>query len=96
VPGLLHDFLALIDEKRPGTHAGDIYLIKRAQGFTDDFAQAVNLGCASIWHANDAWPNFAIGANYRLTPQQVQVAGNADVGWTDDDVRYDGGYFGHH
>jgi hypothetical protein len=96
VPGLLHDFLALIDEKRPGTHAGDIYLIKRAQGFTDDFAQAVNLGCASIWHANDAWPNFAIGANYRLTPQQVQVAGNADVGWTDDDARYDGGYFGHH
>ena len=33
VPGLLHDFLALIDEKKPGTFAGDIYLIKRAHGF---------------------------------------------------------------
>ena len=32
VPGLIHDFLALIDEKKPGTHAGDIYLIKRAAG----------------------------------------------------------------
>ena len=93
IPGLLHDFLALIDEKRPGTHAGDIYLIKRAQGFTDDFAQAVNLGCAAIWHANDAWPDFAIGANYRLTAYQVRQAGNAEVGWTDDDVRADGGYF---
>jgi hypothetical protein len=94
IPGLLHDFLALIDEKRPGTHAGDIYLIKRATGFTDDFAQAVNIGCATLWHANDAWPNFAAGANYRLTPDQVRQAGNVDVGWTDDDVRADaGGYF---
>jgi hypothetical protein len=93
VPGLLHDFLALIDEKRPGTHAGDIYLIKRATGFTDDFAQATNIGCAAIWHANDAWPNFAIGANYRLTPSQVRQAGNADVGWEDDGGGR--GYFGY-
>jgi len=91
VPGLLHDFLALVDEKRPGTHAGDIYLIKRATGFTDDFAQAVNLGCAALWHCNDAWPNFAAGANYRLTDDEVRRAGNARVGWTDDDV-----YEGHH
>jgi hypothetical protein len=91
VPGLLHDFLALIDEKRSGTYAGDIYLIKRADGFTDDFAQAVNLGCATLWHANDAWPNFTIDSEYRLTPQQVRRAGNAEHGWTRDDE--DHGYF---
>ena len=93
VPGLLHDFLALIDEKRPGTHAGDIYLIKRATGFTDDFAQAVNLGCAAIWHANDAWPDFAAGANYRLTSDQIRQAGNSQVGWTDDDAYEERSYF---
>jgi hypothetical protein len=93
VPGLIHDFLALIDEKRPGTHAGDIYLIKRAEGFTDDFAQAVNLGCAALWHANDAWPNFAIGSEYMLTAQQVAQAGNYQHGWDEDDA-HGGGYFG--
>jgi hypothetical protein len=93
VAGLIEDFLALVDEKRPGTHAGDIYLIKRATGFTDDFAQAVNLGCATLWHANDAWPNFAAGAGYRLTPEQVRAAGNAEIGWTDEDARAERGYF---
>ena len=95
VPGLLHDFLALIDEKRPGTHAGDIYLIKRATGFTDDFAQAVNLGCAALWHANDAWPNFAAGDNYRLTRTRSVRPETSQVGWTDDDAYADRGYFGH-
>jgi hypothetical protein len=94
VPGLLHDFLALIDEKKPGTHAGDIYLIKRADGFTDDFAQAVNLGCAALWHANDAWPNFTIGSDQQLTAAQVRLAGNAQNGWNEEDKETPvGGYF---
>ena len=57
-PGLLHDFLALVEHKTPTNHAGDVYTIQKQNGFTDDFAHAVNLGCCALWHATGAWPKF--------------------------------------
>lgn len=80
--GLLPDFLALVEEKTHSRHAGDIYSIVRAASLTDDFAHAVNLGCAALWHANGAWPNFAEAAKIaRITPSLLRAAGSVDYGW---------------
>ena len=84
-PGLLSDFLALIEEKAESRLAGDIYTITRNPMLTDDFAQAVNIGCAAIWHSENAWPNYAEAAAIgRVTSSQILAAGNADYGWEND------------
>lgn len=84
-PGLLHDFLALVEEKAESRTGSDIYTITRNPMLTDDFAQAVNIGCAALWHANDAWPDYAKAtAAGQLTAAQVQAAGSVDYGWEQD------------
>jgi hypothetical protein len=84
-PGLLSDFLALVEEKTESRLAGDIYTITRNPILTDDFAQAVNIGCAAIWHANNAWPNYAEAASIgRVTSSQILAAGSSDYGWNED------------
>ena len=91
-PGLIFDFLALVEEKTQSRYAGDIYTITRNTMRSDDFAQAVNLGCAALWHAHDAWPNFASVAKVaRITPGQLEAAGHAGYGWDED--RSMAGYF---
>lgn len=72
-PGLIRDFLNLIEEKTPTRMAGDIYIIK-ASG-QDDFAQAVNIGCACIWHSQQSWPNFAQMRVADLTENQLRASG---------------------
>jgi hypothetical protein len=95
-PGLLRDLIALVDEKVEAPHARDIYLIRKAEGFTDDFAQSVNMGCAALWHATQ-WPDFAalaeLPAAQPLTDAQIHVAGNGLVGWADEDFK-EGGIMG--
>lgn len=59
--GLIRDFLSLTEEKIE-TAAADRYLIRRAPGFSDDFAQAVNIGCCALWHSTSTWPDFAKSA----------------------------------
>lgn len=59
VPGLVADFLALVENKAESRLGSDIYTITRNTLLSDDFAQAVNIGAASLWHINQAWPNFA-------------------------------------
>lgn len=81
--GLLHDFLALIEEKAE-TRVGDIYMIKRQQGFSDDFAHSVNLGTCALWHANSAWPDFHKLAIKTLTEEQIAAAGDRWHGWEND------------
>jgi len=58
-PGLLHDFLALIENKVGTAHGGDLYTIVRNEMFKDDFAQAVNIGCCALWYATSSWPDIA-------------------------------------
>lgn len=84
-PGLLKDFLALVEEKTETRLAGDVYVIKRNEHLPDDFAQAVNLGCVAIWHTYGCWPNFANAARIaRISSATMQAAGNRDYGWTQD------------
>jgi hypothetical protein len=72
-PGLIHDFLALVENKVETKQASDIYTIVRATGLSDDFAQAVNIGCAALWYPNK-YPDFSRIAGLRLDQYQVQAA----------------------
>lgn len=58
-PGLLHDFLALIENKISTSRSNDRYTIQKSKTAPDDFAQAVNVGCCAIWDKSGAWPTFA-------------------------------------
>jgi len=83
--GLIPDFLALVEEKASTRHAGDVYMITKAASLTDDFAQAVNIGCAALWHANDAWPNFAEAAKIAsISPRLLKAVGDFEHGWEQD------------
>jgi hypothetical protein len=91
-PGLVFDFLALVEEKTASRYAGDLYTITRNITLSDDFAQAVNLGCMALWHTHNAWPDFASIANIaRITPGQLEAAGHSGYGWEQD--RSMAGYF---
>lgn len=82
--GLISDFLALIENKTPSRTGSDIYTIVRNPNLTDDFAQAVNIGCAAIWHSNNAWPDFS--AHYQqqtMSADQMAEIGDPDSNdWT--------------
>lgn len=71
MPGLLSDFLALVENKAESRTGSDIYTITRNTLLSDDFAQAVNIGVSSLWHITQSWPNFAaiagVGAHIRET-----------------------------
>lgn len=58
-PGLLHDFLALIEDKKSSRTGSDGYCIIRKDKSSDDFAQAVNIGCCGLWYMTQSWPNIA-------------------------------------
>lgn len=58
--GLLHDFLALVEDK-VDTPTGDVYRIRRLEsGGSDDFAHATNFACCCLWESHQAWPSLAV------------------------------------
>ena len=95
MPGLISDFLALVENKADSRTSSDIYTITRNVLLTDDFAQAVNLGCAALWHINNAWPNFAAIAGVARISERVAAAERVDDDdWADDAIgnNFFGGY----
>lgn len=84
-PGLIQDFLALVEDKISTMSAGEIYRITRQEGATDDFAQAVNLACTAIWYRLKQWPKLPEMAAYMLTDEQVRASALAhDTDWDDE------------
>jgi hypothetical protein len=83
--GLIRDFLALTEDKITTMSAGEIYRITRQAGFTDDFAQAVNLGCVAIWYRTKRWPRLDELAAYTITDQQLRASVPlTDADWDDE------------
>jgi len=58
-PGLIREFLALVEEKVDSRLGKDIYTIIRDPALSDDFAQATNLGLITLYQATGNWPNLA-------------------------------------
>lgn len=57
-PGLLHDFLALVEDK-VDTPTGGTYRIRRAsKTMSDDFSAATNYATACLWEYTNSWPGL--------------------------------------
>ena len=69
-PGVMKDFLALLEEKLDSRIGTDVYVIVRNPNLADDFAQAVNIGCCALWTLTKKWPNVAEAARFTI-PRQV-------------------------
>jgi len=83
--GLTSDFLALCENKVDSRSGSDIYTITRNILLTDDFAQAVNIGCAAIWHSNKAWPDFSAAIQHaQLSAEQLRAVGSPEDSWGND------------
>lgn len=87
-PGLISDFLALVENKTDSRLGSDIYTITRNTLLTDDFAQAVNIGAAACWHITDSWPNFAQLAGISRAAQQSVASQQANWDSGDMDDRF--------
>jgi hypothetical protein len=83
-PGLLRDFLNLIEEKSSSRIGGDIYTIMRDPAGPDDFAQAVNLGVMALHEMSGRWPDLVKYDSLRISREAVEAAYPASVREWDD------------
>jgi hypothetical protein len=81
-PGLICDFLALQEEKTDGRVASDVFVVTRNPNMSDDFAQAVNIGCCALWNMTDSWPDLAAAARFAIPPELLlKLHPQAAVKW---------------
>lgn len=71
-PGLLEDFLALIEEKVDSRQGSDAYVIVRNPNKPDDFAHSVNMGACCLWWMTKKWPNIAEAAKFKINKADMQ------------------------
>jgi hypothetical protein len=79
--GLIYDFIGLVDEKVDSRIGKDIYTIIRDPNLWDDFAQAVNIGCCTLWNMTNKWPDVAAISALRIDPATLNAIEpvNSDV-----------------
>jgi hypothetical protein len=66
-PGLIHDFLALVEQKIETRIGSDVYIITRNPQLSDDFAQAVNIGACGLWYTTNSWPNLSTPNKFSIS-----------------------------
>lgn len=71
-PGLVHDFLALIEEKIHRPLGADVYQITKNPNLTDDFAHAVNLATCSLFNLRGAWPDLSVTLKFYMPRELVE------------------------
>jgi hypothetical protein len=81
--GLIHDFLALVEDKSSTRLGSDIYTVihDEAAG-PDDFAQAVNIGVCTLFYQEQRWPDLSELVKFELTEKQIAAVKNlTGVSW---------------
>ena len=73
-PGLIRDFLALLEEKIDGRGTTDRYVIVRHPNLPDDFAQAVNIGSCALWHIAKRWPDLSVTMKFQIPMDLEELA----------------------
>jgi len=83
-PGLLEDFLALVEEKVENRLGSDHYTITRNPNKPDDFAHSVNMGACTLWWMTKRWPNIAEAAKFEISPKALKhVHPVQQIDWND-------------
>jgi hypothetical protein len=83
-PGLLHDFLNLIEEKSESRTGSDIYTVIRDPSGPDDFAQAVNLGTMLLCQMSGKWPDLSKYEDYEISEEALRAASPVSIkDWAD-------------
>ena len=85
--GLLHDFLALVEDKVDSRMGRDIYTIIRQQNMSDDFAQSVNFGCCALWHMTQTFPNIVDIEDYNISSAVLEAMHPENPTWDDVDIQ---------
>ncbi len=80
-PGLIRDFLALVEEKVDSRLGKDIYTITRDPALIDDFAQAVNLGYIILCQAADKWPDVSSVQGIAIDRALIDALSPEDPDW---------------
>jgi hypothetical protein len=80
--GLIHDFLALVEQKTETRIGSDMYTITRNPQLSDDFAQAVNIGCCSLWHATNGWPNLNMPSKFIMSDETEKMLNPEIPNWS--------------
>lgn len=68
------DLLNLLEERKEVPRASDLVVIRRRPKFSDDFAHALNYGCAAIWHKEKKWPDLTVVKKLQLSQEQISFA----------------------
>jgi hypothetical protein len=82
-PGLLHDFLSLIEDKKTSGAGRDSYKILRDPSGPDDFAQAVTMGTMMLYQMAGNWPNLAMYEDIEITDEVASVTRPTRKDWED-------------
>jgi hypothetical protein len=71
-PGLINNFLSLIEHTIEGASGRSTYSIRRsATGDPDDFANAVNIGACSLFQMRGKWPDLADLSKMKVDPAML-------------------------
>lgn len=79
--GLLHDFLALVEDMVDSRRGMDIHTIIRNEKMSDDFAQAVNYGCCVLWYMTKKWPDIAAVAGMQINASIAEAVHPNNPNW---------------
>lgn len=83
-PGLLEDFLSLIEEKVDSRLGSDTYVIVRNPNKPDDFAHSVNMGACCLWSMTGKWPNIAEAAKFKISKEALKhIHPVSKIDWDD-------------
>lgn len=81
-PGLIHDFLALVEDNVESRTGMDVFtVIRSAQAGPDDFAQSVNMGACGLFHMANHWPDLAVLANIKLDAATIEQMSPSVPDW---------------
>ena len=72
-PGLLHDFMRLIEDKKDSGAGRTSYKILRDPSGPDDFAQAVNIGTFILYTMHGRYPNLALFDDIDMTDEEFEM-----------------------
>lgn len=81
-PGLLHDFLNLIEDKSDSGNGRDSYKILRDPSGPDDFAQAVTMGTMMLFQMIGRWPDLSAYEDITISDEVVMsTRGSTVLDW---------------